>query len=149
MRFRFFLVAPGDFISTPKLAEVMAMGGTGGPLPVIVLPAKVHTVRMLPYADRIDYCSFAFIVSAKTAKTNMRGVLERCSLYVILRYYTLAAVRSTLPHLCTLLHFTLSTLHVTLPTCVLYSTLLRSTLLVVHSNLLRNHKHLHVSTTTL
>ena len=31
MHHRFFLVAPGDFVTTPKLAEAVAMGGAGGP----------------------------------------------------------------------------------------------------------------------
>ena len=77
MGHRFFLIAPGDFVTTPKLAEAIAMGGAGGPLPVIVLPAHAADASSLPYSSWLDYCSIGYLVSAKTAKGNMRLVLDR------------------------------------------------------------------------
>ena len=67
MQHRFFLVAPGDFVTTPKLAEAVAMGGAGGPIPVLVLPGGARDARAFPYSSWIDYCEVAFVVSARTA----------------------------------------------------------------------------------
>ena len=79
MQHRFFLVAPGDFVTTPKLAEAVAMGGAGGPIPVLVLPGGARDARAFPYSSWIDYCEVAFVVSARTAKDDLRGVLDRLS----------------------------------------------------------------------
>ena len=51
--------APGDFVTTPKLAEAMAMGGAGGPIPVLVLPSKATDASGLPYSSWLDYCEAA------------------------------------------------------------------------------------------
>ncbi|KAL3918444.1 MAG: hypothetical protein SGPRY_006017, partial [Prymnesium sp.] len=40
MSHKFCLVAPGDFISTHKTTEVVAIGGAGGCIPLIVLPGR-------------------------------------------------------------------------------------------------------------
>ena len=79
MQHRFFLVAPGDFVTTPKLAEAVAMGGAGGPIPVLVLPGGARDARAFPYSSWIDYCEAAFVVSARTATDDLRGVLDRLS----------------------------------------------------------------------
>ena len=77
MQHRFFLIAPGDFVTTPKLAEAIAMGGVGGPLPVIVLPARAADASSLPYSSWLDYCSIGYLVSAQTAKSGMARVLDK------------------------------------------------------------------------
>lgn len=77
MAHRFFLVAPGDFVTTPKLAEAFAMGGAGGPIPVLVLPGRATDASGLPYSSWLDYCEAAYVVSAATAKRDLRGVLDR------------------------------------------------------------------------
>ena len=45
MAHRFCLVAPGDFWSTKKIAETVAIGGAGGCIPIIVVPPP-HTKRL-------------------------------------------------------------------------------------------------------
>ena len=40
MGHRFCLVAPGDYPSTHKVAEAMALGGSGGCIPVFVVPEQ-------------------------------------------------------------------------------------------------------------
>lgn len=44
---------------------------------MIVLPGKAKHAGSLPYSEWLDYCAIAFVVSAKTAKTNLAGVLAR------------------------------------------------------------------------
>ena len=46
-------------MTTPKLAEAMAMGGAGGPIPVLVLPSKATDASGLPYSSWLDYCEVA------------------------------------------------------------------------------------------
>ena len=46
-------------MTTPKLAEAMAMGGAGGPIPVLVLPSKATDASGLPYSSWLDYCEAA------------------------------------------------------------------------------------------
>ena len=78
MGHKFCLAAPGDFVSTPKITEFIAMGAYGGCLPVLVLTGKPgHT---LPYTRWLDWCSIAFLVSEATARTGMRGVLAKLDL---------------------------------------------------------------------
>lgn len=81
MSHRFCIVAPGDFISTKKLTESMAIGGKGGCIPVIVLPSgdaapAASAARLLPYARWLDYCEAVYFVSEKTATTRMESVLR-------------------------------------------------------------------------
>ena len=78
---RFCLAAPGDFVSTPKISEFVAVGASGGCIPVIVVPDVVgHTASgMLPFADALNYCAIGFLVRVSAAKTSMRAILDRLS----------------------------------------------------------------------
>ena len=78
MGHKFCLAAPGDFVSTPKITEFVAMGAFGGCLPVLVLAGKpAHT---LPYTRWLDWCSIAYLVSDSTARRGMRSVLAKLDL---------------------------------------------------------------------
>lgn len=64
MSHRFCLVVEGDFISTHKVTEAMAMGGAGGCIPVFVFDAggrpgvvhgQRHVANVLPYTRWLDY----------------------------------------------------------------------------------------------
>jgi hypothetical protein len=62
MAHRFCLVVPGDFASTHKVTEAMAMGGAGGCIPVFVFDAggnrvhgDNHVANVLPYTRWLDY----------------------------------------------------------------------------------------------
>lgn len=87
MRHRFCLVAPGDFVSTHKASEAMAIGGVGGCVPVFVLPSIPHSdmtrtvdvANYLPYAHTwLDYCDSAYFVSEQYARHEAgRHILER------------------------------------------------------------------------
>ena len=78
MGHKFCLAAPGDFVSTPKITEFVAMGAFGGCLPVLVLAGKPsHT---LPYTRWLDWCSLAYIVSDVTARRGMASVLAKLDL---------------------------------------------------------------------
>ena len=84
MSHRFCLVAPGDFVSTHKVSEAMALGGAGGCIPVFVLPAIqgkpgdqiVDVEHYLPFTRWLDWCSVAYFVSEYHARRNMRDVLS-------------------------------------------------------------------------
>ena len=78
---RFCLAAPGDFISTPKISEFIAIGAAGGCIPVFIVPdSDEGPSLMLPFADTLDYCSFAFLVRSSTARSRpMRAVVRRLS----------------------------------------------------------------------
>mmetsp|Transcript_15598 Transcript_15598/g.37420 ORF Transcript_15598/g.37420 Transcript_15598/m.37420 type:complete len:480 (+) Transcript_15598:334-1773(+) len=80
---RFCLVAPGDFISTPKVSEFALVGATGGCIPVIVVPDKVdleHGARaMLPLSGSLEYCDLAFLVPLSVATASMHTVLSHLS----------------------------------------------------------------------
>ena len=96
MSHRFCLVAPGDFISTHKVSEAMALGGAGGCIPVFVLPSVrtprpragklqeppvpdqdrvVDVANHLPYTRWLDYCGVAFFVAERYAREAMGEVL--------------------------------------------------------------------------
>ena len=81
MRHRFCLVAPGDFVSTHKVSEAIALGGAGGCIPLLVLPSNrrggVRVVQYLPYSRWLDYCTIAFFVREETARTSMAAILAR------------------------------------------------------------------------
>ena len=78
MGHRFCMAAPGDFVSTPKITEYVAMGAAGGCLPVMVLAGKpAHT---LPYTRWLDWCSIAYIISDATARRGMASVLAKLDL---------------------------------------------------------------------
>ena len=53
-RHRFCLAAPGDFVSTPKITEFVAVGAAGGCLPLLVLDGP--PANTLPYTRWLDYC---------------------------------------------------------------------------------------------
>jgi hypothetical protein len=72
---RFCLAAPGDFVSTPKITEYVAMGAAGGCLPVFVLAGS--PARTLPYTRWLDWCSISYIVSDATARHGMASVLAK------------------------------------------------------------------------
>lgn len=87
MQHRFCIIARGDFPSTPKIAELLAVGAAGGCLPVFVLdlpPNFNHTqvavqsamAQRLPFYSWLRYCSFSYFVSRKAAVTDMPGVLR-------------------------------------------------------------------------
>ena len=88
-RHRFCLVVPGDFVSTPKLSEMVALGGAGGCIPVIVMQYKMNGDRpnessaaqniemRLPHSDWLDYCDIAYFVSESTATAKMAMVLQK------------------------------------------------------------------------
>lgn len=82
MSHRFCVVAPGDFPSTPKITEFVAIGAAGGCLPLIFVPSPVRdgAQRQLPYASTwLDYCAFGFIAPETAAQnaSEMRLVLDR------------------------------------------------------------------------
>lgn len=62
MGHRFCLAAPGDFVSTPKITEFVALGAVGGCLPLLVIKGEPHNT--LPYMRWLDWCSLAYIVNA-------------------------------------------------------------------------------------
>ena len=72
MSHKFCLVAPGDFVSTHKVSEAMALGGAGGCIPVFVLPPAgnrsvstdqtVDVLHYLPYTRWLDWCEVAYFV---------------------------------------------------------------------------------------
>ena len=86
-RHRFCLVAPGDFASTHKVTEAMAIGGAGGCIPVFVLnsqqreaiDAERDVVGVLPYARWLDYCDVAYLVPAAAAQNNIGAVMRQLS----------------------------------------------------------------------
>ena len=83
MGHRFCLVAQGDFVGTPKLTEMMAIGSAGGCIPLIVLPERRESVsQVLPYLTWLDYCAAVFfastsVVSDHTALTRLLTSLEQ------------------------------------------------------------------------
>eukprot|EP00900_Chrysochromulina_parva_P022271 jgi/Chrpa1/4678/Chrysochromulina_OHIO_Genome00001508-RA len=78
MGHRFCVAAPGDFVSTPKITEYVAMGAAGGCLPLLVI--KGAPEKTLPYTRWLDWCSIAFIISDATARTSMASVLRKLEL---------------------------------------------------------------------
>lgn len=82
MNHRYCVVAPGDYPSTPKITEFVAVGAAGGCLPVVVVPspARDGARRQLPYASTwLDYCDIAFLIpeSAVGNSSEMRVILDR------------------------------------------------------------------------
>ena len=75
MGHKFCVAAPGDFVSTPKITEYVAMGAVGGCLPLLVL--KGAPEKTLPYTRWLDWCSIAYIISDVTARTRMASVLAQ------------------------------------------------------------------------
>ena len=92
---KFCLVAPGDFVSTHKITEAMAVGGSGGCIPVFVLrtlpcaltsyaclrrqetiPAATAAGGMLPYTRWLDYCSVAYLVEEKDVLSDAQGMVR-------------------------------------------------------------------------
>ena len=65
----FCIVAPGDTLSTHKLAESIVVGGMGGCIPIIVVPSNPY--MMLPFIRWFDYCKGTVLVSIETATHNM------------------------------------------------------------------------------
>ena len=75
---RFCLVAPGDFVSTHKITEALALGGSGGCIPVFVLAKRTpHGHGMLPYTRWLDYCSVSYLISEHAARTDLGPALRR------------------------------------------------------------------------
>ncbi|KOO30120.1 hypothetical protein Ctob_013304 [Chrysochromulina tobinii] len=53
---------PRDFVATHKITEAMALGGSGGCIPVFVLARSTPNGHgMLPYTRWLDYCSVAYV----------------------------------------------------------------------------------------
>ena len=61
-------------MATHKISEAMALGGTGGCIPVLVVPARARV--MLPYLSWLDYCSVSYIVDINQARTNASAVVQ-------------------------------------------------------------------------
>lgn len=74
---RFCLVAAGDTYGTQKLPTFVVLGAEGGCIPLLVIS---HRIPMLPYAQWIDWCKAAVLVSENTARSNMSGVLSQLRL---------------------------------------------------------------------
>jgi hypothetical protein len=76
MTHRFCFAVPGDYWSTTKLSDYIAVGGAGGCIPVIAVPSSAR--GSLPYADTLDYCAFAYLVSYSAIEKHQLGrVLAR------------------------------------------------------------------------
>lgn len=78
-RHRFCLVAPGDYVSTPKVTEAISLAAVGGCLPLIVADSADALTR-LPYSDKVNYCSVAFIIRRHKAENKMRDILDELNL---------------------------------------------------------------------
>lgn len=88
MQHRFCFIVRGDFPSTPKVAELLAVGAAGGCLPVFVLnfphtatqpsqaPVQDAIAQRLPFNSWLQYCHFSYFVSTKAARTDMAAVLR-------------------------------------------------------------------------
>ena len=90
-RHRFFLVSPGDFLSTRKISEAMALGGAAGVVPVFVVPeqhAAFHPkyrgdyryhggAKMLPYTRWLQYCRAAYFVNEADVTHNASLLLQQ------------------------------------------------------------------------
>ena len=93
---RFCLVAPGDFVSTHKITEAMAVGGAGGCIPVFVMPSKglgrggpqtlttdgqidlsSAVQKMLPYSRWLDYCKVAYLLLEHEVTANVTYALRQ------------------------------------------------------------------------
>ena len=85
MSHRFCLIAPGDWVSTHKVTEAMALGGAGGCIPVFIAPGsgrediEAAVLGMLPYTRWHDYCSTSYFLSEYDAKLNFSAALDRLS----------------------------------------------------------------------
>lgn len=85
MSHRFCLIAPGDWVSTHKVTEAMALGGAGGCIPVFVAPGsslddiEAAVPGMLPYTRWHDYCRTSYFVSEYSARLNFSTALDRLS----------------------------------------------------------------------
>ena len=83
MTSKFCLIAPGDWPSTHKVTEALALGGAGGCLPVFVVPGKTRKAvapslgTMLPYTRWLDYCSVSYLISEHAARTDLGPALRR------------------------------------------------------------------------
>lgn len=73
MGHRFCLSAPGDFVSTPKITEFVALGAAGGCLPVLVIRGEAHNT--LPYMRWLDWCQIGYLVNASRAIRHMDDVV--------------------------------------------------------------------------
>ena len=81
MAHRFCVVAPGDNVASRKIAESIAVGGSGGCIPLIVVPESggVDAIRrQLPYTRWLDYCSIAFLTTehAITSRDRLPAILR-------------------------------------------------------------------------
>ena len=86
MAHRFCLVAPGDWSSTHKTTEAIALGAVGGCIPVFVVPSGAtnsgrvpadQVQAMLPYTRWLDYCTIGLFVSEHVARRRFGGVVMR------------------------------------------------------------------------
>ena len=83
MTHRFCLIAPGDWVSTHKVTEAMALGGAGGCIPVFIAPGRSlldleqAVPGMLPYTRWHDYCSTSYFISEYDVKLNFTAALDR------------------------------------------------------------------------
>lgn len=81
---RFCLIAQGDPGNTAKVTETIALGGSGGCIPLYVLyavrtqraPTPPDFARDLPHLRWLDYCNVAYFITEFTARNHMARVLE-------------------------------------------------------------------------
>lgn len=78
MSHRFCVVARGDFQATPKITEMVAIGGVGGCLPLFVFtrPLKQEISSSYPYASWLDYCEIGYFVSIRKAARDVGALLD-------------------------------------------------------------------------
>ena len=90
MRHRYCVVARGDFPSTHKITEALALGGSGGCIPLYVAPRvagvvegggqaserRIRPSRFLPYTSWLNYCDVAYFVPEDVARSNMEAVVR-------------------------------------------------------------------------
>ena len=82
---RFCLIAQGDPGNTAKIGETLAIGGSGGCVPVFVLynarspgvpPTETQLLRDYPHLRWLDYCHVAYFITHHVAVNNMSRALD-------------------------------------------------------------------------
>ena len=85
---RYCLVVPGDYSSTHKIFETIAVGGAGGCVPVFVVPSPARNrptdamvedgvASLLPYTTWLDYCEVSFVVSEWQARRDIGVAIQK------------------------------------------------------------------------
>eukprot|EP00966_Prymnesium_polylepis_P226698 5244712-Prymnesium_polylepis.1 len=80
---KFCLVASGDYPSTHKVSEALAIGGAGGCIPVFVVPGpssvplSQRLARWLPYTRWLDYCDVAYLLEEHSVVHNVDSIVAQ------------------------------------------------------------------------